>query len=101
MTVEEISHRLNQPGIQKPGGNRWLFNLERSPDQRLDEQLASAADFLTENIEALRDIARTCPVDIHIGWTPIKPQDGVRFTRRLLDLLDQLNADILIDTYTD
>ncbi len=100
LSSDQITARLGMPSTAHTDAY-WAVNLVSDSSIAIDQQLTHVKDFIRFRSDGLRAIAETAEINLHLGWTPNNPQDGLALDAELVQLLASIGAYILIDTYTD
>ncbi len=78
-----------------------VVELSESEGTRLSEAIEDTEKTLLANRELLVEVSRLTTIALQIGWTPRRGQDGVVFGADLLQLLAEIKAPLVVNTYTD
>lgn len=99
VVLEELERAL---GAKTRAKRNAIWTTRFGGDEStLREQLSSAAQFLMTHVDYLASLRPEAEMNLHVGWTPRSPQDGVVFDEKLVKLLGSIGAYILLDTYLE
>jgi hypothetical protein len=99
-SVEDVATRLNLAS-EDNSPDFWAADLGGGSSIPLSEQLVRACLFMRANQAALASLGGSNEINLHVGWTPRNPQDGIAFNGELIRVLAECRAYVLLDTYQD
>lgn len=98
---EVVPPSLAQLGTYNQGGTVFAIDIDGDSDQGLQELLEPLETFIRQHQDALVSFRSAGLIDVFIGWSPAPSQESVRFPGSLMQMLGELNAEILIDSYSN
>ncbi|MEV6281213.1 hypothetical protein [Kribbella sp. NPDC051770] len=102
LTAEEISRQVGLEVERSPRDpGVWVYDVPVGQERPLNEHLDGLEVLLAERGEQLGGLPEGREVDVVIGWSPKRGQDGMTLTPELVARLARLGAGVVTWTYTD
>lgn len=100
--VDQLEEFLDIEGSRTRTERVWLVEfLSDDTECQLHQKLLAAQQFIESHVARLRALPSHCLRDLFIGWSPGGPQGSLIFPRRFVSTVSLVDADIIVDVYTE